>query len=364
MSGSSPGGYQTLGGTAYVGYTATVFPVAVKINLTGTTTDANGNPNILVGQGCTASLAATGCTINSYQWSVSGTTFQIWAVAEGLDSKGNPVTSSTTFTPGMGPTSNSTAHWYWSDAANSETVTCIASVTPTGQNPLSLTVTKTVNLQAPAINVTPAVGRVQINNLSNAYSSDGSYLYSLYDGASANSSRGINWSVQVNTPALFTSQGASLWNFVQTVTPSFSRTPDGGKPQPSVVNGESGLDATYPYDPAPFSGQFPGGHSADNLLWKMGDSPGFPVGDAYSNYQVTDNFSTYVMYRPPGSDTQWVPLWSIGWYWTANVTRPGASWSLWNNANDAGIVRAPSSHSETIHPLWSYLVLPPPPGGW
>lgn len=57
----------------------------VTVTLKGTLTDSNGKPlldssgnqQILVGQGCGATLSGipTSCTVSSYQWSVHGTTF-------------------------------------------------------------------------------------------------------------------------------------------------------------------------------------------------------------------------------------------------------------------------------------------------
>lgn len=228
-------------------------------------------------------------------------------------------------------------------------------------SPVSTTVTQKVNLQVPGISVTPTPGRVQLNNLFPAIYGSG---YALFDGGGNGAKRGIDWSVRVNTPAPFSSQGASLWNFVQLVVPQHSRTDNSNQTHPSVLNGQSGLDGTYPYDPGPFSGSFPGGHAADNLLWTSGDSPGFPVENVYQGYTVTDTFNTYVMYNPPGGDTQWVPLWDINWYWTATVTRPGTSWSTWDDSSSAGIVRVTNTTSTTTHPRWSALVQAPPSGGF
>ena len=70
--------------------------VPFGINLTGTTPDATGNANILVGQGCGASLSGvpSGFTVDpkSYQWLVHGTTFQSWTGTQNLTA--TPPTSS------------------------------------------------------------------------------------------------------------------------------------------------------------------------------------------------------------------------------------------------------------------------------
>ena len=100
---------------------------SVTIGLTGLLTDSNGhqvldnagNPQIMVGQECTASIGGltylTGSTVN-YVWSISGVTFQ---------------SLSPTFIGGPGTLTNSTAHWYWNDLRQTvETLICTATIIP------------------------------------------------------------------------------------------------------------------------------------------------------------------------------------------------------------------------------------------
>ena len=345
---------------ASVSYTASISPVTISLG--GTTKDNSGGDNILVGQGCTAKIngipSGDGWK-TTYAWSVSGITFQKWNVTYVAGKS-----SSATLDTGLGLLTNPTAHWYWSDKAGSQTVSCTATVTPpAGQgSPFPVTAAQMVSLVLPTISVTPVPGRVQINNLAQSVYGPGYYLYA---GPGINSQAGMTWTATITSPSLFTqdvTQNGTLWNFVQTTTPSRYRTPKGGSEQPSAVNGQSGLDTTYPYEPGPYSATFPGGYPASTVPSKSSDSPAAFISDGFQNYRVLDNFQTYIMYSPPGIDTQWVPVWEINWYWTANDAIPGSSWINWDNANDAGIVRAPNSESQTVHPKWTTLVLAPPAG--
>jgi hypothetical protein len=342
MSGSSPHPYQVIGGNAYVGYVAAAFPVT--ISFAGTTLDSSHKDNIPVGQGCTASLVGVpvACTVSNWQWSVDGNIFQNWTASA----------SSASLVKGIGPSTSSTAHWYWSDVAGYYNVTCTATVTPpAGQGlPFQVTATKKVHLYVPQTTELATTGRVQINNLAQAIYGSG---FSLYAGDSANQPYGIIYTTQVNTPALFSS---GIWMMVQLVTPNTWTTPLGQSEQPAPGNGVQGLDTRYPFYPSS-NPPYITGVPANNLMAQPYDGPGVVnLQNTIIRYRVSDNFATFVMFLPPGSDTQWVPVWWIGWYWNADDSIPGAYWAQWNNANDAGIVRVSVSAGITTHPIWNVLV--------
>ena len=113
--GATATGTSGYGGVT-VSYTATLTPVT--ISLTGTTLDASGNANILVGQGCSANITGlpggTGWK-TVYNWSVSGTTFQSW--------NGDSGTVPVAAVLGPGVTNQATAHWFWADSQGMKTVT-------------------------------------------------------------------------------------------------------------------------------------------------------------------------------------------------------------------------------------------------
>ncbi len=330
----------------------------------------NNKDNILIGQGCTAHL-----TIPLYQWAaqsnwswtISGNKFQDYEVAEDLTV--SPHTSSTTFSGNSSvPLDQMTAHWYWSDNKGDQTVKCTATV-PSPSGPLQVKATKTVKLQVPDDTLVVTPGRVEINSLD-----PNTTGLSLWAGG-VSSGSGFDLVGTVTTPSLF--PGAGGWNVVQITHPGRWRTLDdvNGVAQPEKpwsLNGQTGLDKQFPYDPAPTvdtsaSQQAPG-HWLDGAFVDTGDSPGFIVDNAYKHYRVSEKFDTYAMYLPPGSDVRWVPLKKTTWSWSADVTRPGASWSLWKDSPGnmtAGTVTAPALSRQTDHPQWQQLItVPATSDGW
>lgn len=348
-------------GEAFAAYKATAYPIT--INFTGTTPDSSGGENILVGQGCTASVSGIPADLMNntshppvYNWSVGGNTFQDWAVTYVAGSS-----STAHLTPGPGPTTNPTAHWYWSDTTGQKTVSCAVTITPPdGQGPsFTVTVTKAVSLQVPINSLVPSTGRVQTNNLDPTDYGTG---YTLYAGAGNGNPHGITCTALIQTPALFATSTTGIWNYVQLVTPNTKATHSGQAEQPYPAppainyNGYRGLDTTYPLTPGPYSGSYPGGWSANNVTHVSFDGPAANLRDTFINYNITETFITYVMYSPPGNDTRWVPISYVSWYWTANDSIPDGGWANWDNTVDAGIVRVTVLQNTATHPEWSILI--------
>jgi hypothetical protein len=104
----------------------TVTTYIPTVSLTNTVLDSNNAQNILVGEGCTSSVNGSipAALINNttaspvYKWNVSGSTIQNWLST----TQANPMASY--YDAGPGTLTNSTYHWYWSDAAGQKTVTC------------------------------------------------------------------------------------------------------------------------------------------------------------------------------------------------------------------------------------------------
>ncbi len=339
--------YQCSNGTVSFAYTA----AAVTMNLAGTTPDANGIDNILVGQGATGSwnIPAPLQNNTTYKWSVSGTTFQSWTVNR--DANNNPI--NTTYIDGPGVLTNSTAHWYWNDLINAndttpnatdrsatETASCTATVTPpTGQGtPFLITSTKSVSVQAPKWTATETGGYMQVNT--GAPLQNGSV--SLYAGPTAGQAGGINFVATSTTPSLF---GKGSLELVQLVTPSLSYTEYTGSMVPGLQhndpeNGKNGLDTHYPK----------GGplYSEGSMPYQTNDSPSINVqfynaGSAVMQHQFTD----YLMYQPPGNadnGVQWVPQGTATWGTNGNATRPAtggwAGYAAQYGSDAAGTVTA------------------------
>ena len=348
---------------------ASVYPITLI--LAGMTKDSSGNDNILIGQGCTASLSGIPSNLLpyvTYNWSVSGITFQSWSPTTPADPNALPPTpmnlNATYYVSGPGPLNIASPHWYWQDLAGPETVTCTATVTPPAGQGNSFTITATANvaLKIPSSGFYYKTGRVQINNINTSTYGSG---YSLYAGPTSSVPYGITYTEQVNTPAPF-SQGG-IWNFVQLVAPGAWYTPAGGTEQPYPVpsstfpvvvnyNGYHGLDTQYPLAPGPYGTQITGGYADNNLPFTAFDGPALTsLLDTNVNYHVSEYFETYVMYQPPGNDSQWVPLTRLDWNWQANDAIP-TFWENWNNANDAGTISATQEVNSPAFPLWSLIV--------
>ncbi len=323
---------------------------SITVNPGNALLDSSGHYNILVGQGCTASLSGIPANSNvTYNWSVDGNTFQSWTVSSDA--------TSAKLNGGLGPTTNPTAHWYWNDSQGAYNITCNGQFTPPtvqGSPPpasIPFNAVQKVRLRVPTTTEVPTVGRVQINSRAPAAEYGGGFA--LYAGGNDNQKYGILFTTQVNTPTPFS---PGIWNLVQLVTPGSWTTQKGQAEQPGPGNGVQRLDGRYPFYPSS-DPSYPTGIPADNLRAQTKDSPGITLTDSIIGVRVSENFSTYVMFQPSGSDVQWVPVWIIGWYWNANDSIPGTSpnfsWAYWDDATDAGVIRVGNSATTTLFPEWN-----------
>lgn len=202
-----------------------VFPV--NINLAGAAPDSSGNLNILVGQHCSASLVGipSSCTVSSYQWSVSGTTFQTWS-ADTPAVGGNSYNGDASYeVDGPGPLTNSTAGWYWNDIRQTpETVSCTATVTPpAGQgSAFTVTVTQKVTVMVPLWTCKGVGGNMQVNTVIPVGNRTDFWLHAGPTAGSVETG-GMDWYATV-TPPLGTSFGAGSLEMVQKVIPNVSYT--------------------------------------------------------------------------------------------------------------------------------------------
>ena len=351
-STAPPGGYS--GVSVGVGYTASASPVT--LTPAGTTLDSSHNYDILVGQYCSASLSGlpipSGATV-SYQWSVSGTTFQTWS-ADTPPVGGNPYNSDASYyVDGPGPLTNSTAGWYWNDRSQtptSETVSCTATVTPpAGQgSPFTVSLTKNVLVYRPSWTATGVGGYVAIRLGSGTTyeivaTSTATQLASGLKG-------GMNFTATVTSPdtSLF---GDGNIQLAQLCTPGRSFTSANGDYTYSQ-NGQEGLDGTYPY-----------GWNVGAPLYQTDDLPGSTLQDySVANFTMQDQFKDFIMYYPPGS-VQCVPLaqfiWSTNGYAVLPHTGLWSSYVTQNGSDNAGTV-SPSGNTATfllsnVFPEWTQI---------
>ena len=147
---------------------------------------------------------------------------------------------------------------------------------------------------------------------------------------------GIRWEAWVHTPN--NHGGGGGWNFVQLVYPNRTRTYHGVL-QGFSLNGRGPvLDNTYPYYPDPFdpAPNSPGTVPADGSMDYNGDRPatGLEWPDV-TQTTANDSFETWLMYRPPGDDSTFVPIKKLSWNWGGVATANASGvWAL--SSSDSG----------------------------
>ena len=343
-------------GQVNVTYSALTYPLT--ISLSGTTKDSSGNLNILVGQGCTASLVGIpDILLNNtahpptYSWNVPGTTFQDW----NGDTGNVPVSPDN----GPGPLNHPSAHWFWNDKTGPQTVTCTVTLTPPeGQgSAFQVTATQKVSLFSPSWTASNHGGYGYIVDVASIYKLEALPV------PGQGYSEGSTWRTAVTTPPLF---GTGQFGYAQIVTVGAYLTPYGGQEIGSPNNGQTGVDGQFPYLGATFN--------ADGALHDEGDSPRVPLNtpqsspDVWQYVRAADTFKTYLMFKPPlaasasnPSDAQWVPLAESDWSFKMGTYRPlTGHWSDFPFAQSVGGVSVDSDFTlQPTHPSWNQVVSSP-----
>ncbi len=337
-------------GGAFLSYKTAVFPVTISLG--GTTPDSNGNPNILIGQGCTASLVITPPpfgqqfpgTLSNYHWDPGGNVFDQFQVASD-QSWGHASFPA----PDVYEQPNPMWRYLQDSGTGTVSVSCTATVSINGTAIGTVTGQKPLTVWAPYYYFGNDTGGVFIDPATTAGT------WSLHAaGIPHTSPRGINWQGRVLTPALFSSNGYGLWQFVQIVSPGRSKTLVGGGSDNCSENGARGLDTVYPYDPVGGTDGPNGGWVCDDTPQVSGDNPSTGLDDTIASANVDESFETYMLYHPPGN-SEWVPLHKFQWHWYTNDSIPGISWTSWVAGSSAGYVARSSSQRCYDHPFWQKL---------
>jgi len=311
-SGSSGSPGSGSHGDVRINYSVSASPVTITPN--GTTPDSSGALNILVGQGCTASLNTPPFSVSQqsgWTWNVSGTKFQSWVVSSDHQTA--------TLIPVPSPLTDPIPKWFWNDLNQAtETVSCTATVTPpTGQgSPITVTATQKVTVQVPGWTASGAGGYMQVNTRAPGQGG----VAALWAGPSPGQTGGMNWTATCTTPQTPVAFGTGTLQLVQLVTPNLSYI---AASIPGVVhndpeNGQNGLDTVYPY-PAP-------AYTEGTIMapFKTNDSPSIALPNSTRLVSMTHQFTDYLMYLPPsgGNDIQWVPRGTFTWSTNGNATIP------------------------------------------
>lgn len=349
-----PENYFQAAASADITYRAAAYPV--NLTLSGTTQDtSSGSTNILIGQGCTGNLTAGPATLSNYSWSVPGDTFANFEMG---------TTPGTMFTSGkpyghvndVDPSEyqKPSPHWYWkkgTDSGDEKTVSCTATATPpTGEgDPFTVTAEKKVKVWRPSDGFRPSAGDV----------------YAMGDNSVIGN---IDFHGAVGTPDLFKTYwgDCGVWQPTQLCDIERTSMTYIGWPKNVTTDGLV-LDAEFNYassqisqsDPAPWPADSTADVS-DEKLWS--DAPQSDVSYCVSAI-CGDTFNTYMMYQPPGPDSQWVPLHKCVWNWQVNMNRTwslgidGIIWGLWTPTPPGSVSVSDDSDTSTF-PSWTDVYTP------
>ncbi|MCF7676438.1 MAG: Ig-like domain-containing protein, partial [Akkermansiaceae bacterium] len=110
------------------------------------------------------------------------------------------------------------------------------------------------------------------------------------------------------------------------------------------------LDTQYAYAPAPFSGNpvVAGSYPADGSIHFDKDLPSEPIVGGAS-ISCDESFETYLMFKPPGSDSRYVPLRKLEWQWGGSVSAADG----WTTVTSPKGGVAPTVTECSDHPQWS-----------
>jgi hypothetical protein len=334
-----------------------VFPVILSPG--GTTPDSSGNPNILVGQHATgvvsiapdASNQSCPCGLSNFRWNVSGTTFQSWSPTTPPIGTAPANSQASYFNGGPIPATNPTS-WYWNDLNGaSETVSCTVTVTPPAGTGSAFDTTvnapKPVNVVVPSWTAANSTGYGYVG-----YPNSSQALY-LFAGPSAamqqnNQTDGSVWITTVSSPLpIFT--GAGQWGYAQIINPGENFVLTDGSRAASTDSGVPALDNTFPYE---------GTHALDGGKQKDGDAPALPLNDVFAEVFMTDQFKTYLMFRPSGSNTSWVPLAETGWnpYFDAKKPNPGGWANFPQNTSTGSVLLIFDFKAQNVFPSWNKVL--------
>ena len=173
---------------------------------------------------------------------------------------------------------------------------------------------------------------------------------------------GILWYGRVNTVIASPNPwgGYGGWNYVQTVKGNRHRVNKGVRQENGENSPNEKLDALYPYA-APYNenGYSPETFSADNYRGVAGDRPADTLDFQLTELEIGEAFGTWMMYRPPGLGSVFVPLRKIKWSWYGKARKPDTpSYPNYRDWLTSDLVASDSSWSFDggdfpSFPLWS-----------
>ena len=278
----------------------TIIEVDIKKDgsvITDTTTD------VIVGQAIDleGEVKPSGLTLVSKQWTIPGVRVKDWSASS---------SSATLTSIQASDLQQSSIKYYWVDGGNGRVVKYV--VTGYGR---TCECKASLNVKRPTSTMTISTGTVAVDSAWGTLE--------LHYGSPT--TPGISFSRTITVPSGFS--GSTQW--VQLTDPLRRRKLNDGTWQRWAG---AGLDTNYPY----------------NTGASTNDSPGTPLTSSYLNKTVSDSFEMYLMFKPSGTDTIWVPLKRTDWSWSGAASRSGSNWSLDSSSNPT-----PSTTDTTSHPVWT-----------
>ena len=287
----------------------------------------------MVGQQCVGSVSgATGSSI-VYQWTVAGS----------RPFKSYDPTAAANQLTAMGIETGDSVVTHFA-AEGSPSLTCNVDMTFFDGTSASVTLSKNTTVELPDLPIKSGViGGVYPAPVIAPYNGA-----QLKDSGDANrSDEGVVFRVKVTTPAAYGGGGSGAWN--QLVTLGTTQTLPTGTLRATVAGATIGMnDGGFPYENELDPGVFPAG-SATHL---MTDAPYYAAFDVDStSYSVSDQFKMYLLYKPPGTGSMFVPLGYFSWGWSASASRPlHGAWSA-----PSGSGSGPTWTETATHPEWSVV---------
>jgi len=206
---------------------------------------------------------------------------------------------------------------YWVDAGDNREVTLGCRIGTTQFNKHAF-----FNVKRPTASITTTTGSVSLDSNFN--------VFGLHFG-SPTGTPGISFSRSITMPSGFTGGDTQWVQLIDSITRTF--TPNGGSIK--TASGSGLLDTTYPYATGA----------------STSDSPGQGVDSCnHSAVSANDSFSMWLMFKPSGTGSIFVPLRKVSWSWSGSGTRTGTcSWTLSTSNHSTN----PTDADSTDFPTWS-----------
>ena len=147
---------------------------------------------------------------------------------------------------------------------------------------------------------------------------------------------GINFNATLSLPPGFV--GDTEW--VQVVTVEQATRQRASDLKYDHHNG-FGLDTQFPYPNDPPSNPL---HTDDTPDWNLTNG--------YIEYNVlSQDFEMWLLFRPAGDPTHWVPLRAVNWGWGGSATNTGGVWLL--EAGSGTNTVNPTDFDTLVYPQWT-----------